>query len=336
MKKCFLITVLALAALVAWAGGEADSGSEYKLAFQAPTVHPFFDEVQKGVEAYEADSGIEIRVALGPDWTQDSQNQGVEGLAAAGYNGFSVYPADPSGANGLYRDLVDAGRYVVNFGTSTLQPTPASFAIATDVKTAAMDATEHLIQLMGEQGNILNVLEVVTDANTVLRKQGIEEVVARYPNVQIVQEIGDMTSIEESLEKIESALSAQLGNVDGIICTGYTTSVAAAQLLTEINAPGAADNIRMVGIDTDEVVLNAIRDGYVDATIAQNPFGQGYLSMKVLTYLIDGWTPMSDQYFIDSGTAVVTADNIDSFAGDLESVTDEIATTLETVYLTQP
>lgn len=336
MRNRAVILLMLFVATGLSAGGQSEGVDQsYELAFQAPTVHPFFDEVQTGVEAFEADTGLEVRKALGPDWTQDAQNQSVEAIAASGVEGFAIYPADPSGANGLYADLRDAGRYVVNFGTSTVQPTPASFAVATDVKTAAMDATEHLIQVMGEEGAILNVLEVVTDANTVLRKQGIEEVVAKYPNVEIAQEIGDMTSIEESLEKIESALAAQAGDIDGIICTGYTTSVAAAQLLSEINEAGSGDRIRMVGIDTDETVIDAISDGYIDATIAQNPYGQGYISMEVLTYLIDGWKPKEDKYFIDSGTALVTSDNVDSYAADLEAVTEEILATLESTYLTQ-
>lgn len=327
-----LIVAATVVTSLAFAGGQSEDKPAYRLAFQAPTVHPFFDEVQKGVVAFEEDTGLEVRIGLGQDWTQDTQNQNIEGMAAAGMMGFAVYPADPTGANGLYEELVAGGRFVVNFGTSTTQPTPASFAVATDVKTAAMQATEYLIEMMGGEGNILNVLEVVTDANTILRREGIQEIVAKYPNVQIIQEIGDMASIEDSLEKIESALSAQLGNVDGIICTGYTTSVAAAQLLTEINQPGSSDRINMVGIDTDEVVLNAIRDGYIDATIAQNPFGQGYISMMALRMLLDGSTPKSGAYFIDSGTAIVTADNLGSFAADLEQVTQDILAELDSTY----
>jgi len=90
-----------------------------------------------------------------------------------------------------------------------------------------MDATEHLVKVMGEKGNILNVLEVITDANTVLRKQGVEEVVAKYPNVKIIQEVADMKTVEEATEKIQNAMAAKMGKIDGIICTGYTTTVAA-------------------------------------------------------------------------------------------------------------
>ena len=62
----------------------------------------------KGIEAFEKDTGITVEKQIGPDWNQDSQNQRMEALAAKGFNAFSVYPADASGANGLYEELTPA------------------------------------------------------------------------------------------------------------------------------------------------------------------------------------------------------------------------------------
>jgi ribose transport system substrate-binding protein len=301
-------------------------------AWYFPIPHPFGEAVQKGVQAWAKDNGINVFQQIGSEWTQQSQNQNVEALAAKGYKGFAIYPVDPSGANGLYKELVDGGRSVVNFGTSTTVPTPASFAIATDVKAAAMVATERLIELMGGKGNIVNVLEVLADANTILRKQGIEETVAKHPGVRIIQEVGDMSTIEASTEKIENALAATQGQVDGVICTGYTTTVAATQILAERN-PKLKKAIAFVGIDDDAVVLNAIRKGTIGGTIAQNPFGMGYLSCEILKLLQSGYAPRSGSYFINSGIVFVTKANVDSYSRDLEKVTKEILGSLKDKYL---
>ncbi len=335
MKKIvvtLLILTVALTAAFANGGREAESG-EYKLAWYASAVHPYFDAVQKGVQAFEADTGIAVHQQIGPDWTQDSQTQNLETLAAKGFTGFSVYPTDPSGANGVYEELVDRGSNIVNFGTSTMRPTPASFAVATDVKYAAMVAAEELIALMGGEGQILNVLEVLTDANTKLRKEGIEEVVAKYPDVSIVQEISDMNSIEEATEKIDNAIAAKRTEIDGIICTGYTTTVATTQILNDINSDGR--EIAFVGIDDDPVVLDAIKAGTIDATIAQNPYGHGYISMMLIKLMADGYRPAEGQYFVNSGLAVVKKDNVDSYSDDLQAVTEDILANLTTEYLTR-
>ncbi len=313
------------------AGTDTNTG----IAWYASAVHPYFNAVQKGVDAYEKAENLQIKKQIGQDWTQDNENQNVEALAAKGYKAFAIYPSDSSAVNGLIDDLHKNGRYVVTFGTAPLLPTKASFYVATDVKQAAINATEHLIKVMGGKGNILNVLEVISDANTVLRKQGIEEVVAKYPNVQIIQEVADMKTIEEATEKIQNAMAAKLGKLDGIICTGYTTTVAATGILKEHHQKGRR-RIRFVGIDDDKTVLDAIRDGHIDATLAQNPYGHGYLSCLICNYLIQGWTPKDGKFFVNAGMAIVEKSNVDSYQEKLMTVTKDIAARLETEYLIPP
>jgi ribose transport system substrate-binding protein len=335
MRTWCLISVLA--ALAGCGGSESGTAKDQKkIVWYALMVHPYVAEVQKGVIGYERDTGISIKRQIGQAWTQDNENANVEPLAAQGYKAFSLYPADASAANGLYEELVQNGAYVVSYGAPTVLPTTASFCVATDVKQAAMEATEALIGFMGGQGNILNVLELVEDPNTILRKEGVEAAVAKYPNVQIIQEIAGMESIETSTAKIQAALSARIEEIDGVICTGYTPTVAAAIILSEWNQTPGNRRIRFVGIDTDQVVLDAIRGGDIDATISQNPYGHGYITCALLNYLLDGWRANPDHYFINSGTVLVTKDKVDTFQDDVMAITQRIMGELETKYLLPP
>ncbi len=311
----------------------AAAAGDFKPVWYAPAPHPYFEDVKKGIEAFEAETGITIEKQIGPDWKQDSQNQRMEALTAQGFNAFAVYPADASGANGLYEELTERGVNIINFGTSTAEPTTASFAVATDVKAAAMAATEELIKAMGGKGNIINVLEVLEDPNTALRKQGIEEVVANYPDVKIIQEVAGMTSVDEATIKVGDVLSANIDEVDGIIATGYTPSVAIAQALTEYKSQGGERAIHAVGIDTDPIVMTAIADGVMDGTIVQNPYGHGYLSMLLLQYLSEGYAPKADSYFVNAGFAYANKDNLETYSEDILKVTEQIKTELLDKYL---
>jgi ribose transport system substrate-binding protein len=325
------------------AGGEATATAEqpaaaapagdFKPVWYAPAPHPYFEDVKKGVEAFEKDTGIAVEKQIGPDWKQDSQNQRMEALAAQGFNAFSVYPAEASGANGLYEELTQRGIHIANFGTSTAQPTTASFAVATDVKAAAMAATEELIKAMGGKGNIINVLEVLTDPNTILRKQGIEEVVAKYPDVKIIQEVAGMENVDQATVKVGDALAANIDTVDGIIATGYTPTVAIAQALTEYKSKGGNRTIHAVGIDTDPIVMTAIKDGVIDGTIVQNPYGHGYLSLLLLKYLSEGYKPKADGYFVNAGFAYANKDNLETYSEDILKVTEQIKSELLDKYL---
>lgn len=299
----------------------------------APAPHPYFETVTPGVDAFATEFGVTVNKQIGPDWKQDSQNQQMEALAAKGAKYFSVYPADASGANALYQELTKNGATILNFGASTALPTTASLVFATDVKAAAMQATEELIKAMGDKGNIINALEVLEDSNTALRKQGVEEVVAKHPNVKIIQEISGMSSAEAAVQKVSDAIAANSSQVDGIIATGDITSTAIAQVLTDYKAKGGTRTIHTVGIDTDPVVLKAITDGVMDGTISQNPFGHGYLPMLALMCMADGYTPKAGVYAIDTGTEFVTKANITTYAADIAQVTAKIKAALLTDYL---
>jgi ribose transport system substrate-binding protein len=182
----------------------------------------------------------------------------------------------------------------------------------------------------------LNVLELVTDINTKKRDDGIREVVARHPGVEIIQTISDMTQVSEATVKIQSALAARMNEIDGMITTGYNPTIAAASVLTEWHKDPSHKRIRFIGIDTGATVLQAIRDGAIDATVAQNPPGHGYISCMLLKLLLDGWTPVKDYQFIDAGIVIVTKDNLETYASDVRKITDGIAADLKTRYLRPP
>jgi len=94
--------------------------------------------------------------------------------------------------------------------------------------------------------------------------------------------------------------------------------------------------VRFVGIDTDEVVLKAIRDGRIDATLAQNPRAMGYVGCSLVSHLLDGWTARAGYQTIDSGTVLITKDNVDTFEKEVAAVTEKIKKQIETKYLAPP
>ena len=337
MKKIVPIAaVLALVALVLLLRLTRRPEQAEPIAWYGPMAHPYIAEVQQGVAAVEEETATRIRKVVGQEWTQDNENINVEALSTRGHRAFSIYPGDPAGANGLFALLRRRGQLVVAYGAEPALPTPAAFTVATDIKGAAMAAAEKLIAMLERRGNILNVLETVTDINTKKRDDGIREVVARYPDVRIIQTIADMSQLSEATTKIQSALAARGTEIDGIITTGYNPTLAAASILTEWHRDPGHKRIRFIGIDTGSIVIRAIRDGAIDATVAQNPFGHGYISCSLLRLMLDGWTPVQDYQFIDAGIVMVTRENVDSYAAEVRRITDGIIADLTVKYLAAP
>ncbi len=302
-----------------------------------PLPHPYCNAVGDGGRAYAKEHGGGVRVVVGQDGTMANLNQNIESLFTLGHKSFAFIPVDPAGAKGLFRRLKNAGRLTVAYAAQPAEGSETPFAVATDTKFAATLATEKLVEMMGRKGKILNVLEALTDANTPIRRAAVEAVVAKYPGVEIVQTIGDVTTEQKAREKIESALVARGDEVDGMICTGNTTTLAAVALLGERHRRPGAKRIRFVGIDVlDQRVLEAIRDGSIDMSIAQNAFGHGYISCALLDLMLQGWRPNAKYQFIDAGCVPVTKENVDTFQSSIEAMTQRIVGELKTKYLSPP
>jgi len=83
-------------------------------------------------------------------------------------------------------------------------------------------------------------------------------------------------------------------------------------------------------------VLKAIREGLIDTTVAQNPWGTGYISVELCKRLLDGWTPKPDGYSVYAGHVFVTKRNIDTYFDELVNLTMDIGEGLENKNMNPP
>ena len=308
---------------------------EYKMAMYAPAPHPTFENSKIGVERFMEETGIDVRIQIGPDWEQSSENNNVQALAATGITHFALCPADGNAAIALVEELNEKGLTVVNFSIPIAEPNPSEFFISTDVYGSAETNTETMIKLLNGKGKILVAYEVLSDSNTQIRKQATEDVVARYPDVEIIQEIADMKTVEEATQKITDALSGNIQNIDGILLHGFVMTIAVGSVMSDFYDRGGDRHIFTVGTSYDDTIISFIRDGIIDATMANNPKGQTYVACHALKLMTEGWKVKPDVSFINSGYVMVTKENADNFEDDLMAVSNSVRDDLTTVYLTK-
>ncbi len=310
---------------------------EYKLACYWPAPDTYFDSyVKKGMEQFNADYSQDVEWMVGTDWTQDVENQSVEAMAAQGYDLFYIFGADSTGANALYKELYDAGFEVVNYAGAVADPQESALTLASNVYQMGYDSTKLLIEYMGGEGKIINVLENLNDVNTQKRQQGVEDAVAEHPGVEIIQTVADIATVDAGFEKISDALAANM-DADAIVATGGTASIALANAMGDYYGTNPdAKHIFAGTVDQSNEVMNAIKEGHIDHTLAQNGWGQGYISPLILMYLKDGWEPITWGEHIDSGSLVITVENVDTWQQDIEKLTMDIIASIETDILMQP
>ena len=254
----------------------------------------------------------------------------IESLVGQGYNAIAVFPGDASGTNATLGELADFDIPSAAIGGCTQSPSPALFCLGTDVYQSAYLGTKELIEAMGGSGRIVHLTGFLVDPNTTLRIDAVETAASEAEgDVEVMQVIADIDAPEPADEKINAFLATQAANVDGMISTAWVPSVVAATSLRNLGD----QRIKMVAIDHDQVVLDAIRDGFVHGTMLQNPYGQGYIASFALDAVRQGCafkddapfeTTAQTDRFIDSGTAFVGVDAVDTYQDTMVGVTAEI------------
>ena len=309
--------------------------TDVRVAIVPGGPHPYFLPMEDGLADAVKDFNLgPSEFKSPPAWELDAQNQLINSMVAQGFNAFGIFPGDANATNATVDELVAQGIPVLALAGCLNEPTKATFCFATDVGQSAYLGTKALIEAMGGKGKIIHGTGFLVDPNTQKRIDAVQRAVDETNGaVELVEVLADIDSQEEADKKINSFLAARGDEIDGIITTAYVPSVVAATALRNIGDK----RIKMVGIDDDPIVLDAIRDGFVYGTMAQNPYGQAYVGAQVLSLLLTGCTYKSDApSYIDSGTLLITKDNIDSYQEDLKELTKEISAGSADKYLDCP
>lgn len=310
----------------------------FKVAWQGLFPSTFQELVKGGVERWAAQHPeAEVLTNIGVDKSTSTQQSDLEAFAAKGVKYMSIYPADNSFINGIAEEFAAMDITTVTFSAQPLWPSQVKFCVGVDYGEAAITAARFLFDYLGGKGNIINVLDLLTDPNTAARKAGIDSVFASYPDIVRLEETtGGVDTIEEATQKITDLIALYADEVDGIITTGGRTAVGMANALADYYANGGTRKIVGIAIDTDPTVMKGIEEGYLIGTIAQNAEGMGYLSMEVLSLFYQGYDKAAEApNLIDVGHVVVTLDNMNNYEADLAVVADNIAADLTTRYLTK-
>ena len=302
--------------------------------------HPYFAGWEPGLTDAAKDFGIaKVEYQVPAEWKLETQTQLLESLAARGTNAFGIFPGDAVGINSTLGELKAGGLPSIAIAGCAQDPTDAAFCFSTDVFQAAYVGTKVLIAAMGGKGAIVHVAGLLVDPNTTLREQAVKKAVDETKGaVTLLQTVGDTDNQEQGDQKINALLAAQKDKIGGIIATAYISSVVTATALRNLGDR----RIKMVGIDDDKIVLDGIRGGFVAGTIAQNPYGQAYIGTYALDLLASGCTVKADApwiatpqtaHFVDSGTVVISADNVGTYAEDLKALTKTMQANFKDTYL---
>jgi simple sugar transport system substrate-binding protein len=287
------------------------SSDVIKLGFVTKFPVDFFFTLENAAKVWdEAHPEAEVLFAQGQSATDDAgQIAAIEDLVAQGVKGIAVTPTSAAVIPALDAAIA-AGVPIVLMDNDLPDWTGKSSVVATDNLKGGQLAGEWLAGQLSA-GDKLAILEGVP---------GVAALDARVDGM--LAGLGDLAAQIEVVKRLPTACAQDQGqtatddiltgdpDVAAIYAACGPPAVGAATAIA--NAGIAPEDIILVGFDAgpDEVAL--IVAGTEDASVAQFPAKIGELGIDTLLKVVNGETV---EPLVDTGTAMVTAENAAEFGG---------------------
>ncbi len=292
--------------------GEQAGAGQYTLAvIPKGTTHEFWKSVHAGAVKAARELGCEI-IWKGPlkEDDRDEQIKIVEDMTSRGVSGIVLAPLDDTALRMPVKAATDKGVPVVIIDSGLQSEDYISF-VATDNRNGGKIAGERMAELLGGKGKVAMLRYAEGSASTTEREAGFLEAIEAAGDIEIVSsnQYGGATteSAYKAAENMLAPLKATDGtlSLDGIFCPNESTTFGMLRALQDGRFAGT---VKFIGFDSSEKLVQAMRDGELDALVLQDPLNMGYLGVKTMVEHLQG---RSVEKRISTGETLVTPQNMD-------------------------
>lgn len=311
---CLMIRTTSFSALVAFAisttGAWAQSGD---IAVVMKTLsNPYWGAMGEGVEAGSEATGLVAVVQDAPNETDIAAQlnsclnlltRQPAGLVVAAITPVNLLPcireANSTGVpvadldNQLDPDILDA------------EGVEIAFAIGSDNRGLGSKAADYLASMVDE-GKVLVIEGTAGNPPGMARRDGFRDRIAEIaPGIDIVAVLpGDWDRLKAA--NITNDVLQANPDLVGIYAANDTMALGAVEAL---RTAGAKERVVVIGTDGNSDAIEAVREGTLDATVAQLPFLVGQQAIETIQMVRDG--QIVDQRIVVP-TLVVTRDVLEA------------------------
>jgi len=312
-SRKYLITILSIliigGMLAACGPAEEEEVDLYIPVISKGFQHAFWLAVEKGAEQAAEEYGVRITFE-GPE-TEAMVDKQMDMLQAAiDKNPIAICFAavDSKAAIPLLEQAQEKGIPIVGFDSGVDSDVPVATA-ATDNIAAAALAADKMVELIGGAGEVAIIAHDNTSRTGIDRVEGFtDRIESEYPDVTIVD---TQYGGGDHLKSTDLAKAIIQGNPDlkGFFGANEGSIIGVLNAAKELGR----EDLVIIGYDSGQQQLEAIRDGSEAGAITQDPIGIGY---KCVEAAYKAYLGEELPEFIDTGFHWFDATNIDDPAID--------------------
>lgn len=292
-------------------GASSEEASDpYELTFiQGVAGDEFYISMRCGIEEAAEAAGATVTTQGPEQFDPTLQKPIVDATVSAAPDALLIAPTDVTAMFGPIQAAADAGIEVVFVDTSLEDSTMAASKVASDNFGGGVAAFEAIEEANPEGGKVLVVSVKPGISTTDARAAGFESAVDENP---LFESIGIEYSENEPRKAAQIVTAALEANPDliGIFAANLFAAEGSA---TGLQQSGKTGEVTIVGFDAGPAQVEALRDGIVDALVAQQPATIGKAGVEQAIAALNGESVESE---IQTGFTTLTAENIDGDGAD--------------------
>lgn len=243
----------------------------YKIGVSLSTLNnPFFVSIREGIEEKAKEEGAEVVISDAQNDSSVQSNQ-IEDLITQKVDLIIINPVDSTAISSSVQKANEANIPVICVDRGSEDGEILSLVASNNVEGGKM-AGEFILEKVGENAEVIQLEGIPGASSTRERGQGFEE--ATKDKINLVASQPANFDRAEGLTVMENLLQAQ-PDVKAVFCQNDEMALGASEA---IKASGK--DIVIVGFDGNDDAVEAVKNGDLAATVAQQPKEMGKLAME--------------------------------------------------------
>lgn len=282
--------ILAAASMVAMMAGSAHAEAKYRVGVMVFGLSEYMSILTNEMQKHPlvADGTVELTVLDGRFDAVVQANQ-MDTLITQQYDAVVFAPIDQDAAVAPIQRARAAGIPVITAVTGAAGEDFNAYIGPSDVEAGNLIGDE-MAKRLGGKGNVVIIEGPIGNSPQIKRRQGIDEALAKHPEIKVLADKTGNWSRAEGLANMENWLSLYGDAINGVIAENDEMGLGAIEA---IRAKGMNnDNIKVVAIDGISDGLKAVKD-YGMFTLARSATfeAQGALDLALRAVEGEGYEP---------------------------------------------
>jgi len=304
MKKLISIMVMSMFILVVMSTSSfAVRDEPISVGLSMNTLNnAFFVTVVEGARSMADELGVNLIVTD----AQNNPSQEISNVENLIQQDVDILILDPSDSNAIVPSVLDANDANIPVFTIDRQANDGEVIthIGFDAIKSGRIAGQFLADELDGKGNIVEIMGIMGTSVAQDRSRGFNETMDKYPDMNIIANQPANFDRGQAMSVMENILQSN-SEIDGIYAANDEMALG---VLAALEAADKLDEIVLIGCDAIDDAMNAIREGKMEATIAEPPFFLGKRAVKTAIAIYNG-KELEEEIVLEN--QLVTKENVD-------------------------